>query len=59
MEGHPPATFNRAAFLRLIRNALPIPPETEADNDRLIQILMEIDDRGRDSRAYSGGEGVQ
>ena|SRR5579862_7956347 len=39
-------TFNRARYIKLIENALPIPPVTEADNERLIATMMEIDDRG-------------
>jgi HTH-type transcriptional regulator / antitoxin HigA len=44
------ARFSRNAYLKTIRAALPIPPETEADNERLIGIMLEIDDR-----AESGG----
>lgn len=43
--------FDRRAWLKLIENALPIPPVTEADNDRLIAIMMEIDDRGEEGKA--------
>ena len=43
----PPRTpsFSRDTYLKMIRAALPIPPETEADNERLIQLMLEIDDR--------------
>ena len=42
----PPASnFSRDSYLKMIRAALPIPPETEADNERLIQLMLEIDDR--------------
>ena len=39
------AGFRRDAYLKMIRAALPIPPETEADNNRLIRLLLEIDER--------------
>ena len=39
------ATLSRDAYLKMIRAALPIPPQTEADNERLIQLMQNIDDR--------------
>jgi HTH-type transcriptional regulator/antitoxin HigA len=32
-------------YARLIAAALPIPPRTEADNERLIELLAELDER--------------
>jgi HTH-type transcriptional regulator/antitoxin HigA len=34
-------------YARLISAALPIPPRTEADNERLIELLSELDERER------------
>ncbi len=46
----PLPAFSRDAYLRLVRAALPIPPESEADNDRLIQIMLELEDKADESR---------
>ena len=41
-----PRLFNRSAYVKLIAAALPLPPETEADNERLTRIMFELDERG-------------
>ena len=41
-----PRLFNRAAYVKLLGAALPIPPETEADNQRLTRIMFDLDERG-------------
>ena len=54
-----PRPFNRPAYVKLITAALPLPPETEADNERLIRIMFELDERGepgqlsREEEAFS------
>jgi HTH-type transcriptional regulator / antitoxin HigA len=36
--------FDTETYARLFRDALPIPPATEADNERLIRLLADLDD---------------
>jgi len=40
-------TLNPETYLKLLSQALPIPPETEADNERLIELLSGIDERDK------------
>ena len=42
----PPRPFNRPAYVKLISAALPLPPENEADNERLTRIMFDLDERG-------------
>jgi HTH-type transcriptional regulator/antitoxin HigA len=38
-------TLNPEIYTQLFRDTLPVPPETEADNERLIQVLANLDER--------------
>ena len=42
--------LNPEIYTQLIRDALPIPPVTEADNNRLIEVMAGIDERTRHRR---------
>jgi HTH-type transcriptional regulator/antitoxin HigA len=41
----PDAGLKRDSYMKLIRNALPIPPQTEADNVRLTTLMLEMEER--------------